>query len=67
MRQTFLTVTCDKCGIREEFETLLVSGDQPMVATLDPVAMLERRGWVSQRNGIRGIDLCNVCKELDKE
>ena len=67
MRQTFMIVTCDKCGIRETFETLLVSCDSPMVATLDPVTMLERRGWASQRNGLRGVDICNVCRKLDED
>lgn len=63
MRQTLMVVTCDSCGIRETFETALIHGNGPIVVTMDPLAMLERRGWVSQRQGLRGIDLCNVCRK----
>ena len=63
MRQTFTTITCDKCGVQQTFETVNISPHGPIVATRDPLAMLERQGWVVLRNGLRGVDICDKCKE----
>ncbi len=65
MRQTILIVTCDKCGLRKSFETLNVNANGPIVMTIDPVAMLKRRGWVSNSLGLRQIDICDVCCKTD--
>ena len=62
MRQTFMTATCDKCGLQITFETLNVNCHGPIVATRDPVAMLESHGWVSLRDGLRAVDLCGKCR-----
>ena len=64
MRQTFTTITCDKCGVQQTFETVNINSHGPIVATRDPLAMLERQGWVVLRNGLRGVDICDKCKEI---
>lgn len=63
MRQTFVTITCDKCGVQETFETMNVNPNGPIVATLDPITMMERRGWTCLRSGLRGVDICDKCSK----
>jgi hypothetical protein len=63
MRQTLMVVTCDKCGVQATFEIVNQNAAGPIVATMDPVVMLERRGWTNLANGLRPVDICEKCKE----
>jgi hypothetical protein len=67
MRQTFMTITCDKCGVQQTFETVNVNSNGPIVVTRDPIAMLERAGWVCLRSGLRGVDICEKCKGMSDD
>jgi hypothetical protein len=64
VRQQLMVVTCDKCGVQVTFETVNQNPTGPIVATMDPLTMLQRRGWVSLRNGLRPVDMCERCKEI---
>lgn len=61
MRQQYLKITCDECGVTVEFETLRLPQDGPMVATTDVAAMIAKRGWSSIHEGLRQIDHCDRC------
>lgn len=67
MRQTFMVITCDKCGVQQTFETLNVNHNGPIVATRDPIAMVERLGWTCLREGLRGVDICKECSKTPDE
>lgn len=44
MRQLILRLVCDECGSIAYFETL---NYEPLTATLDPQASVERNGWTT--------------------
>lgn len=67
MRQQLTRITCDQCGIVETFETTMSCHNGPIVATLDPYSILERRGWRIIRNGLRSIDTCDKCVAVERE
>lgn len=65
MKRTILEVTCDRCGVTQQFETSSNHGMR-LVATIEAGTMLDRHQWAERR--IEGAgqfiteDVCHVCQ-----
>lgn len=62
MRQTLVTITCDRCGTQQTFEIANVNAHGPIIATRDVIAMTFLHKWSQIGTGLRTEDICERCR-----